>query len=399
MLGCMVESGLGIAAGAQIASLCDHVDLDGNLLLADDPWPGVEFVDGVQLPSDEPGSASEPRRLLILAEGHSADPHYGKTARGVMRYRPEEVVALLDSERAGETEAGFPSSARVDEALGFEPTAALVGVATAGGRFPPAWRELLRSCIAAGLDVENGLHEFVSDDPELVELAARHDVELRDLRKPPPGLNVPTGANLDARRETVLTVGSDCAIGKMTVALELDAEARRRGDRERVRPDRPDGDRDRRLGHLGRRGRRRLRRRRRRAARPRRRERGGDAPLGRGPGLAAAPGVLGRHARPDPRLRAARATSSATWPASGSSTTTRASRCRRSASSSSSTSGSRSSRGRRGCSRSRSTRETSTRAARGRRSQPRRPRPASLRRSVRFGAAPIVDAVLGGFKD
>jgi L-alanine-DL-glutamate epimerase-like enolase superfamily enzyme len=55
MLGCMVESGLGISAGAQIASLCDHVDLDGNLLLAHDPWPGVELVDGVQLPSDRPG--------------------------------------------------------------------------------------------------------------------------------------------------------------------------------------------------------------------------------------------------------------------------------------------------------------------------------------------------------
>jgi L-alanine-DL-glutamate epimerase-like enolase superfamily enzyme len=55
MLGCMNESGLAIAAGAQIASLCDHVDLDGNLLLRHDPWPGVEFVDGVQLPSESPG--------------------------------------------------------------------------------------------------------------------------------------------------------------------------------------------------------------------------------------------------------------------------------------------------------------------------------------------------------
>jgi len=55
MLGCMVESGLGIAAGAHIASLFDHVDLDGNILIARDPWPGVAFVDGVQLPSDEPG--------------------------------------------------------------------------------------------------------------------------------------------------------------------------------------------------------------------------------------------------------------------------------------------------------------------------------------------------------
>jgi L-alanine-DL-glutamate epimerase-like enolase superfamily enzyme len=55
MLGCMVESGLGIAAGAHIASLFDHVDLDGNLLIAYDPWPGVEFLDGVQVPAELPG--------------------------------------------------------------------------------------------------------------------------------------------------------------------------------------------------------------------------------------------------------------------------------------------------------------------------------------------------------
>jgi len=55
MLGCMVESGLGIAAGAHISSLFDHVDLDGNILIARDPWPGVAFVDGVQVPSDQPG--------------------------------------------------------------------------------------------------------------------------------------------------------------------------------------------------------------------------------------------------------------------------------------------------------------------------------------------------------
>jgi L-alanine-DL-glutamate epimerase-like enolase superfamily enzyme len=63
MLGCMIESGLGIAAGAHIASLMDHVDLDGNLLLADDPWPGVRFLDGVQRPSDRPGLGVEQRRV------------------------------------------------------------------------------------------------------------------------------------------------------------------------------------------------------------------------------------------------------------------------------------------------------------------------------------------------
>jgi uncharacterized NAD-dependent epimerase/dehydratase family protein len=174
------------------------------------------------------GSVSE-KRYLILAEGRSADPHYGKTARGVLKYGREPVVAILDSTHAGESYDGIPVVATVSDALRFEPTTALVGVATQGGRFPPAWRELLKSSIAAGLDLENGLHEFVSEDPELVELAARQGVELRDLRKPPEGLNVPTGANMDVPATIVLTVGSDCAIGKMTVSLELDRAARERG--------------------------------------------------------------------------------------------------------------------------------------------------------------------------
>jgi uncharacterized NAD-dependent epimerase/dehydratase family protein len=171
-------------------------------------------------------------RYLILAEGFSADAHYGKTMRGVLRYRRDAVVAILDSERPpGETEEGVPVVATVDDALVFNPNTALVGVATQGGRFPPAWIEILKICIANGLHVENGLHVFLADDPELRELAARHKVELRDLRRPPHDLSTATGANLDVPATIVLTVGSDCAIGKMTVSLELDLEARARGVR------------------------------------------------------------------------------------------------------------------------------------------------------------------------
>jgi uncharacterized NAD-dependent epimerase/dehydratase family protein len=124
---------------------------------------------------------------------------------------------------------GIPVVGTVNDSLCFNPTTAIVGVATQGGRFPPAWRQLLKSSIAKGLDVESGLHEFISEDPELADLAARHGVELRDLRKPPPGLSVPTGENLKVPATIVLTVGSDCAIGKKTVAVELDLEARNRG--------------------------------------------------------------------------------------------------------------------------------------------------------------------------
>jgi len=176
------------------------------------------------------------KRYLILAEGRSDDPHYGKTARGVLKYGAEPVVAILDSTRAGETYDGVPIVGSVNDSLCFNPTTAIVGVATQGGRFPPEWRELLKSCIAKGLDLENGLHEFVSDDAELSELAARHNVELRDLRKAPADLDVPTGENVRLDTRIVLTVGSDCAIGKMTVSLELDRAARAQGLASRFVP-------------------------------------------------------------------------------------------------------------------------------------------------------------------
>ena len=146
------------------------------------------------------------KRYLILAEGFSGDVHYGKTARGVIRFRRDDVVAVLDSTRPGETIDGLPVVASVDEALAFEPTTALVGVATQGGRFPPAWRELLKRCIANGLDVESGLNEFLADDPELAALSRRHGFELRDLLCPPPDLNVSTGENLVHATSIVLTI-------------------------------------------------------------------------------------------------------------------------------------------------------------------------------------------------
>jgi uncharacterized NAD-dependent epimerase/dehydratase family protein len=168
-------------------------------------------------------------RYLLLAEGFSGNPLYGKTMRGVLRYRRDDVVAILDSTRAGETEDGVPVVGTVEEALPLGPTIALVGVVTQGGHFPPEWMKLLRACVENGLGVENGLHVFLGDDPELRALAEERGVELRDLRRPPADLSTATGDNLGLDATIVLTVGSDCAIGKMTVSCELDLEARRRG--------------------------------------------------------------------------------------------------------------------------------------------------------------------------
>ena len=203
MLGCMVESGLGIAAGAQIASLCDHVDLDGNLLLAARPV-ARRRIRGRRPAALRPtrGSVSRARRLLILAEGHSDDPHYGKTARGVMRYRPEQVVAILDS-RAGGGDAGrLPDRRHASTRRSrFGPTTALVGVATHGRPLPAgvarAAEALHRAPASTSRTACTSSSPTTRSSPGS---RARHGVELRDLRKPPAGLNVPTGENLDARR-------------------------------------------------------------------------------------------------------------------------------------------------------------------------------------------------------
>ena len=174
------------------------------------------------------GQARE-KRYLILAEEYSHDPHYGKTMWGVVRYRRESVVAILDSKRAGETELGVPIVATVNDALCFNPTTALVGVVTQGGHFPGDWQALLKSAAAKGLDIENGLHVRLTDYPDVVEAADKHGVALLDLRRPPADISTATGANLSVPATIVLSVGTDCAIGKMTMVLELDLEARRRG--------------------------------------------------------------------------------------------------------------------------------------------------------------------------
>ena len=175
------------------------------------------------------------KRYVILAEG--AFDEEAKTATGVMRYAQSPTVAVIDSTRAG-TVAGdhvpglksdVPVVSTLADTLAFDPTTLLVGVAPAGGKLPDAYRRAILEALENGLDVESGLHDFLGDDPEFDSAARLSGRELHDLRRAPHGLNVPTGANLTVPTHTVLTVGSDCALGKMTVCLELDAEARRRG--------------------------------------------------------------------------------------------------------------------------------------------------------------------------
>jgi len=176
--------------------------------------------------------------FVVLAEG-KLGLETSKTAASVVRYLPDRVAALIDSRHAGLTArdvlgcgGGIPvvaSLAQALEASGREPQALLVGIANRGGTLPPEHRSFLLDAIEAGLDVWSGLHERLAADPELVRRASERGVRLRDLRDAPAGLPVGTGRARETSGFRVLTVGTDCNIGKMTASLELRSALRSRG--------------------------------------------------------------------------------------------------------------------------------------------------------------------------
>lgn len=178
-------------------------------------------------------------RLAILAEG-AFGVETAKTASSAVRYQPERVSSVIDSRFAGSTVGetlGFggdiPIVATFAEALAAEPRpeALLVGIAPQGGQLPEAWRAVLAAALEEGLDIISGLHFFLCDDPELAALADRHGCTLFDLRKPPADLPVGAGRAMGTGAFRVLTVGTDCNTGKMTVSLELQRALQARGVR------------------------------------------------------------------------------------------------------------------------------------------------------------------------
>ncbi len=174
-------------------------------------------------------------RIVILAEG-SFGVLESKTATVLVRYLPDNVVAVIDSTKAGqdvsdviEIGAGIPIVHTLAEAMRFQPTLLAIGIAPPGGELPPPWRAILREAIGSGLHVMSGLHHFLSDDPELAKLAEAEGVVLWDARKPPDNLPVATCKAADVDATVILTVGSDCRVGKMLSGIEVTRAARARG--------------------------------------------------------------------------------------------------------------------------------------------------------------------------
>jgi uncharacterized NAD-dependent epimerase/dehydratase family protein len=172
------------------------------------------------------------RRIVLLTEG-SSNPHLGKTAAGILRYCPEEVVAVLDSMAGAQSVAecfhvdcDVPFISRLEQA--DRPDTLTIGIAPPGGMLPADWRPIITEALRRGMRVVSGLHHFISEDEGYLAAAAEGGGQIEDVRK--NGFRqIARFAPLRPGNLRIHTVGHDCSCGKMTAALELTHGLRAKG--------------------------------------------------------------------------------------------------------------------------------------------------------------------------
>lgn len=181
-------------------------------------------------------------RFLLLADGDFT-PMTSKTANAIIRYRPDRVAGVVDRQQVGKTAQqvlGFggaiPVVGSVKEGLARGFDVLLIGIAPQGGRLPAEWRGWILEAIEAGKEVWSGLHTFLGDDPALAEAARKKKVRIWDIRRPPADLPVAAGLAREVEPFVILTVGTDCNVGKMTAQLQLVDRLNARGVRTRFVP-------------------------------------------------------------------------------------------------------------------------------------------------------------------
>ncbi|WP_428388653.1 DUF1611 domain-containing protein [Mucisphaera sp.] len=174
-----------------------------------------------------------PSRIVVLTEGHSS-VFYAKTAYSVIRYRRKEVMALLDSTQAGKTSGellGVGGDLPVIAGLTEVPEAdtLVIGIGVHGGKFPETMRRHVLEAAERGMTIISGMHDFLSDDPDIAAAAEHSGARLWDVRKNHEH-DVAEGKGLDETCYRMLTVGQDCSVGKMIVSIEIANELKKRGE-------------------------------------------------------------------------------------------------------------------------------------------------------------------------
>ncbi len=157
--------------------------------------------------------------------GNAPDQLAAKTAQGIVHWRPDWCLGQL---RLADCQADLKlPDMMLDQAAAAGARTVIVGVANRGGVLSPDWVDLLARALELGLDLASGLHQRLTDYPKLRETAARLGRQLFDVRHPTQSFAVGTGEKRSGKR--LLTVGTDCSVGKMYTTLALEQEMRARG--------------------------------------------------------------------------------------------------------------------------------------------------------------------------
>jgi len=193
-----------------------------------------------QAPGAAPAAGGPPaqRRAAILAHDRFG-PFTSKTAIALIRYGHDRVVAVIDrskqeadaSEYIGGPGEGIPVVPSMADALAHRPQVLYYGIAPEGGGLPDHDRAEVYEALKAGVDVVCGMHVFLEDDPVLAKAARGSGARIWDVRRPPRRRRLVSGDGLFVEPPVVYVSGTDCSTGKMTVAVELAREVRRRGMR------------------------------------------------------------------------------------------------------------------------------------------------------------------------
>jgi uncharacterized NAD-dependent epimerase/dehydratase family protein len=174
-------------------------------------------------------------KILIYAEGEFGRGH-SKTAEGMIRYGKNPIVGVVDSARPEKDVAevigvgkDIPFFKNISEALPFKPDALLLGIAPRGGSLPPEWRKDLLFALEHGMNIISGLHYMIEEDSEFAQAAKHYGRVIWDVRKAPDNLIVGAARAAGIPVQIVLTVGSDCVVGKKSTAIEITQLANQQG--------------------------------------------------------------------------------------------------------------------------------------------------------------------------
>ena len=176
----------------------------------------LAIVDGGSVATGPPPMPHLPAPYLLFL-GDTTDPGFAKTAFGLKDWAGERCVGEFALSGAT-VSTGLPRLSPA-EARSRGARALVIGVANSGGFIAPAWIPALEESLEAGLDIVSGMHSRLHDVPGLARLAQRLGRRLVDVRTPPGQIPIGTGLKRGGKR--LLTVGTDCALGKKYTALAI----------------------------------------------------------------------------------------------------------------------------------------------------------------------------------